>query len=84
MVLTVKNFSRCFKVVYGRPQHFVMYEINKMRRLIRIYEYILCNSCVYFTETFFFRVFTQLAALCSKQFYLKSKGVIYITVLKLT
>jgi len=45
--------------------------MNKMRRFILIYEYVLCHSDVFFTGMCIFRVLTQMAALCSTLGYLK-------------
>jgi hypothetical protein len=55
-----------------------------MRRFVLIFEYMLCHSHVFFTESCIFRVLTQLAALCSKQFFLKNEDAIHVTVLNPT
>lgn len=49
-----------------------------MRRFIIIYENMLCHSHVFFIESSIFHVVTQLAALCSKKFYLKNEGAIHV------
>ena len=55
-----------------------------MRRFIIIYENMLCHSHVFFIESSIFRVVTQLAALCSKKFYLTNERAFHVTVLKPT